>query len=202
MRVIGAGFGRTGTDSLRHALNILGCGPCHHMHEIMESERLADLWQEKTDGADVPWSTIFEGFGSTVDWPTTHYWRELVETYPDALVVMTYREPESWWASFSKTILPAIHNTRDGSDGKAMAWRVVGEWALDGRPHDKDHVIDIYTRHIEEVRRSVPSGRYLEMSLGEGWERLCEALGLPVPAEPYPSGNTTRDFRVQASLNS
>lgn len=200
MRAIGAGFGRTGTDSLRNALNILGVGPCHHMYEVMASETQIDRWFRKTDGEDVSWDQLFEGFSATVDWPSARYWPELAETYPEAKIILTYREPESWWNSYEKTILPAMLKRRDG-DCPSLSWRVVGLDTFGGRPDHKDHVLSIYRANINRARTTVAPDRYLELELGEGWERLCAFLGCAIPDVPYPSGNTTAEFRATVDLD-
>src|SRR4051794_31435427 len=113
LKVIGAGFGRTGTDSMREALNLLGFGPCHHMREVIDSETQKQLWRALAKGAAPNWDIIFEDYASCVDWPSAFYWRELIETYPEAKVILTFRSPQSWWESFEKTILSRIASNPD-----------------------------------------------------------------------------------------
>lgn len=200
LQVIGAGFGRTGTDSLRHALNILGFGPCHHMHEVMPSELQQDQWNRKTLGEDISWEAIYAGFGSAVDWPSAHYWEELMEVYPEAKVILTYRDPESWWASYEKTILQILHRIEDSGD-LGMAWRIVAEGEFALKHADKDACLSRYAENIMRARTVVPKERYLEMNLGDGWEGLCRFLGVEVPDTPYPSGNTTAEFRQNLEID-
>lgn len=102
LKVIGTGYGRTGTDSLREALNMLGFGPCHHMLEVNASDEQKRLWRALARGENPGWDKLFAGYSACVDWPSAHYWRELVDVYPDAKVVLTYRSPESWWESLRK----------------------------------------------------------------------------------------------------
>jgi hypothetical protein len=104
LKVIGTGFGRTSTDSMREALDLLGFGPCHHMREVTDSETQKRLWRALVKGAAPNWDIIFEGYASCVDWPSAFYWRELIETYPEAKVILTSRSPQSQWESFEKTI--------------------------------------------------------------------------------------------------
>lgn len=196
IKVIGAGFGRTGTDSLRHALNMLGLGPCHHMKEVMPSEVQAARWMEKVSGAPVGWDALFEGFGSAVDWPSAHYWRELMDVYPEAKVVLTYRDPESWWQSYSKTILPVVAGMPDNMP-KVLLFREV----FPEGPDDKDYVLGLYEANVARFRAEVPPERRIELELGSGWGPLCAGLGLPEPEEPFPSVNTTREFRAQFDLD-
>ena len=113
IKVIGAGFGRTGTDSMREALTILGFGPCHHMFEVNADPEQRRLWRGLAKGAAPDWSQLLAGYVSCVDWPSAFYWRELTEAFPDARVVLTDRSPESWWESFEKTILVGIDRTTE-----------------------------------------------------------------------------------------
>ncbi|MGR3541765.1 MAG: sulfotransferase family protein, partial [Hasllibacter sp.] len=109
--IIGTGFGRTGTDSMREALNILGVGPCHHMRELIADPEHRQLWRDKKVAQDAgrdgpPWDVLLGSYGACVDWPSAAYWPELIAQYPDAKVLLTWRTAESWWASFERTILP------------------------------------------------------------------------------------------------
>lgn len=100
LEVIGAGFGRTGTDSMREALNILGFGPCHHMFEVTENPLMKSRWRAFMDTDDRDWESLFEGYRSCVDWPSVHYWRDLITHYPQARVILTWRDADSWWKSY------------------------------------------------------------------------------------------------------
>ena len=102
--VIGSGFGRTGTKSLKAALERLGYGPCHHMHEIVENPAQVAHWQALAAGQSVDWDQVFAGYRSQVDWPGAHVWRELAEAFPGAEVIHSVRPEAQWWASFNKTI--------------------------------------------------------------------------------------------------
>ncbi|TPJ73618.1 sulfotransferase family protein [Mesorhizobium sp. B2-6-2] len=197
LMVIGAGFGRTGTDSMREALTMLGFGPCHHMSEVMAHEEQKRLWRALARGETPDWSQLFAGYRSCVDWPSAHYWRELIEIYPQARVVLTWRSPESWWESFEKTILPAIVGSTD-QDSLGIA--LVAKQVFGGRPQDRAHAIAIYRDNVEAVLNTVPAERLLVHKLGDGWVPLCAHLGVPVPDEPYPSRNTTQEFRSALSL--
>ncbi|KUM25095.1 hypothetical protein AU467_27370 [Mesorhizobium loti] len=198
IRVIGTGFGRTGTDSMREALTMLGFGPCHHMSEVSAHEEQKRLWRALAKGAAPDWNRLFAGYKSCVDWPSAHYWRQLIEAYPQARVILTWRSPESWWESFAKTILPAIADSRDQ---ESLGISLVSKQVFDGRPHDRAHVLAIYEANVEAVLNTVPAERLLIHKLGDGWEPLCAHLGVPVPAEPYPNRNTTKEFRTALSLN-
>ncbi|OHV86505.1 sulfotransferase family protein [Mesorhizobium sp. ORS 3428] len=198
IRVIGAGFGRTGTDSMREALTILGFGPCHHMSEVMAHEEQKRLWRALAKGDAPDWDRLFAGYKSCVDWPSVHYWRELIEVYPQARVILTWRSPESWWESFAKTILPAVS---DSQDQESLGVALITKQVFGGRPQDRDHAIAVYEANVEAVLKTVPAERLLVHKLGDGWEPLCAHLGVPVPDEPYPNRNTTKEFRTALSLN-
>jgi hypothetical protein len=104
LTVIGSGFGRTGTASLKCALEILGFGPCHHMEEVMENPEQVAHWQALVAGKPVHWGDVFKGYRAQVDWPGAHVWRELAAVYPDAKIIHSVRPEDAWWKSFSATI--------------------------------------------------------------------------------------------------
>jgi hypothetical protein len=192
LKVIGSGFGRTGTDSMREALNILGFGPCHHMVEVMGNAEQARQWQEIAQGGTPDWERVFAGYNAAVDWPSAFFWRDLMDVYPDALVVHTHRSAESWWRSFEQTILAVVSGTGEAT---SMARTLVRERVFGGRPDDRAHAIAVYEAHFAEVQARVPASRLLVHSLGDGWGPLCARLGVPVPDQPYPSRNTTASFQ-------
>ncbi len=198
IKVIGAGFGRTGTDSMREALTILGFGPCHHMMEVLANEDQKRLWRALAQGAAPDWNRLLAGYGSCVDWPSAHYWRELAAFYPQAQMILTYRSPESWLESFEKTILVGIDKS---TDPESLGLALIAERVFGGRAHDRAHAIAAYQANVEAVRRTVPSERLLVHNLGDGWEPLCAHLGVPAPSEPYPSRNSANDFRTTFSIN-
>jgi len=191
LKIIGTGFGRTGTDSMRAALNILGVGPTHHMFELEKGTPLRQPWLDLAKGSQPDWDFLFTGYHACVDWPSAHYWRSLIKVYPEAKVLLTMRSAESWWNSFEATILKYIQS---GDDPNGLAKLLVAEQVFDGRPDDRNHAIATYNRNIEEVIATVDPERLLIHSLGDGWEPLCNWLGLSVPAVSYPSGNTTQDI--------
>lgn len=196
IKVIGAGFGRTGTDSLREALNILGLGPCHHMMEVMAHPEQLRLWRGLAKGATPDWSQLLDGYRACVDWPSAFYWKELMAAYPEALVVLTYRSPESWWTSFEKTILPRILHAEDK---ESVGYALINKQVFDGRPQDREHAIEVYEANVNLVKATVPSDRLLVFNLGDGWEPLCAKLGVPVPTQAYPNRNSATEFQARTS---
>ena len=107
--VIGVGFGRTGTLSLKLALERLGFAPCEHITNLFDASARVDRWLEavrrKAAGTPIDWSLLFDGYWATVDWPGAYFWRELVVAMPDVPVVLTVRDPDRWYASAAGTIL-------------------------------------------------------------------------------------------------
>ncbi len=200
LSVIGAGFGRTGTLSLRLALDRLGLGPCYHMLEVFEHPEHIPVWERAADGEEVDWDGLFHFYRSAVDWPVCAFYRELADRYPDAKVILTVREPERWYRSAMETIFPIMTGSPAGNDPVAlaqarMATKVILEQTFGGRVNDRRHAIAVYEQHVEEVRRTVPAERLLVYEVAEGWGPLCRFLGLAEPPEPFPRVNTTEDFR-------
>lgn len=191
LQIIGAGFGRTGTESLKRALEMLGFGPCHHMHEVMARPDLNTLWRAIAAGTEPDWNRVFDGYRSTVDWPSTHYWEALADHYPNAKIILSLRDSESWFRSMQNTILPVLI---DSTDPDSFGTSVIRDRVFSGRLDDRDHIIGIYEDHIARVTATIPPDRLLTYELGSGWEPLCAFLGCNVPSEPYPSGNRPEQF--------
>ncbi|MDA2813661.1 sulfotransferase family protein [Nocardiopsis sp. RSe5-2] len=210
IEVIGAGFGRTGTASLKAALEELGYGPCYHMFEVLGEPRRAEDWIRAGDGLPVDWDEVFTGYRSTVDWPGASYWRELSEHYPKAKVVLTVRDPDRWFDSAASTVFrlqyivqrpwgrplrrlvpllsPGLGAFLDMND-RAIRDRVFG-----GRYPQRREAVERFRAHIDEVRDAVPEDRLLVYDVADGWEPLCDFLGTEVPDAPFPSANASDDF--------
>ncbi len=203
LEVIGAGFGRTGTDSMKDALEALGLGPCHHMKEVLASPDQLALWRAVARGDRPDWDrpdwdgpdldTMFSGFRSAVDWPSAFYWREIAAHYPDAKILLTVRDADGWYASFSNTILKVVMSS---SDPDSLGRALIVNKVFGGRPDDRSHAIAAYERNTVEVQAAFGPDRLLTYRLGDGWEPLCRFLGRPVPAEPFPHRNTAADFQA------
>ncbi len=189
--VIGAGFGRTGTNSMKLALTMLGLGPCHHMTVLLEDQTHQDLWDGFAHGAAPDWDHAFAGFGSAVDWPASYYWQDIARHHPQARVLLTLRSPESWWSSYSQTVL--THLTRLAGSGSWVDAVIAGR-IMAGRPGDRDTAIAAFNANTATVRALVPTDRLIVHEVGDGWGPLCAGLGLPEPAETYPRTNSTDEF--------
>ncbi len=198
LQLIGAGFGRTGTLSLKGAIETLGAGPCYHMLEVARNPTHAELWLRAANGESVDWDALFENFAATVDWPGCTFWRELWVRFPGAKVLLSVRTPESWYESVLNTIYPALSSSGDVPETirtqAEMARKLVLENTFDGRFEDRAYTIGVFERHNEDVERSVPSDQLLVYPVGAGWGPLCAFLDVPVPDEDYPHVNKTETF--------
>ncbi|MDX2410786.1 MAG: sulfotransferase [Woeseiaceae bacterium] len=197
IQVIGAGVGRTGTYSLKLAINQLGLGPCHHMEEVLHNmPAQVPLWFAAVNGRP-DWQTIYEGFKSAVDWPTACFFRELIQEFPSAKFILTERDPENWADSFAATIYELLAG-RDQGPPEMKEWLEMadGVIAKTGFPGglDRDGLIRAFVAHNEAVKATIPAGQLLVYSVKEGWSPLCEFLNAPVPAEPFPRTNDRAEF--------
>ena len=191
LSIIGAGFGRTGTDSMRHALRMLGFGPCFHMFEIMENEAHKTAWRKVAAGGAPNWEALFARFQSTVDWPAAFYWRDLAAHFPDAKILLTVRSTESWLRSMQNTILPSL---ADSTDENSLGLKLIRDQVFGGNITDLDHVARVYEQNIADVQAAFGPDRLLTYQLGSGWAPLCEFLDVAVPQADFPRGNTPEDF--------
>ncbi len=203
LRVIGAGFGRTGTLSLKRALDELGFGPTYHMEEVFKHPSHIAKWCSYASSGTAAWDELFGRYRSGVDFPVSCAWRELAEFYPDAKVVLTVRDPDTWWASTSSTIF--------GARDMFPAWmrrvvpitaryldmneRLVWDGIFEGRFTDRDYAIAVFERHVADVRTAISPERLLIFNVAEGWGPLCEFLEVAEPSHPFPRLNDATSIR-------
>jgi hypothetical protein len=214
VEVIGAGYGRTGTNSFKKALEILGYNPTYHMYEIFMNNPTkvhGEFWIRVADRQPYDFDEVFcqngkPRYRATCDFPAAQYWKEQLEQYPEAKVILTIRDPEKWYKSVMDTIFQAISGS---------PYQYFGLYFLDmigmGRVQpeffekticrdafknrfDKESVIASYNEHNESVKRECPKDKLLVFNVEEGWEPLCAFLNKPIPAEPFPRGNDTQEF--------
>lgn len=205
LALIGAGLGRTGTLSLKAALERLGYGPCYHMLEVLAAPERAKRWVEGARSGAYDWEAIFQGFRATVDWPAAAFWRELVDRYPDAKVVLSLRDPDRWYESVMNTIYQTLTQRQESApeilrDFHAAMRSLIVERTFGGRLADRAHAQGIFAAHNQAVIDAVPADRLLVYPAGVGWEPLCRFLDVPVPDEPYPHRNDTAWFRARMGL--
>lgn len=206
MKVIGAGFGRTGTMSLKAALEQLGFGPSFHMIDLVRDPAPLPLWQAAATGEPVDWAEVLDGWESTVDWPGCTFWAQMAETWPDAPIVLSVRDPEAWYRSCLNSIHAAKEmalagelegGTEDGPDPAVIQFinGLIWNGTFDGRFLERDYALEVFRRHNESVQAAVPADRLLVYEIAHGWGPLCGFLGVPVPDTPLPHLNDTASFR-------
>lgn len=211
LEVIGAGFGRTGTLSLKLALEQLGFGRCYHMSEAFAHPDHVPFWEAATRGEVIDWDVLFVGYRSTTDWPAATFWAELAERYPEAKVILTVRDPERWYDSVRATIFRLGRNpmvryllpllglvaqrpramVRMGRVAEELIW----EGTFGGGFEDRTHAIAAFERHNASVMTAVPAERLLVFDVREGWEPLCDFLEVEVPERPFPRVNDRASMR-------
>jgi hypothetical protein len=210
LKLIGAGFGRTGTRSLKEALEILGFGPCYHMVEVFEHPEHVPSWNAAIRGEPVDWKKLFQDYQATVDWPGCTFYQQLMVEYPDAKVLLSVRDPEKWYESVSSTIYEVSRRSRSSfapllmllvrfmrpgiAEMIPMINRLIWDGTFQHRFEDKEYALSVFNQHNEEVRNYVPSEKLLVYSVKEGWEPLCTFLGVPVPDVPFPHLNDRENF--------
>jgi hypothetical protein len=207
LRVVGAGLGRTGTLSLKAALEQLLGGPCYHMLEISGRTDDLEVWHEAVRGTSPDWTTFLADYRATVDWPACAFWRELMMANPDARVLLSTRSSaDAWWKSANDTIFrvlqrePPADTTREALAHGAMARDMLTNVFTPGWA-DEGAAKRAYEAHNAEVRAAVAPDRLVEWQPGDGWSPICTALDLPVPDEPFPHANSTAEFRAMAGLD-
>ena len=206
LELIGAGLGRTGTLSLKAALERLGYAPCYHMIEILTAPERARHWLERTPSGSHDWDTIFQGYRATVDWPAAAFWRELVERHPAAKVLLSVRDADRWYDSVMNTIYPVM---TQGPPARApetlhafhrMVYALIVEQTFAGRLADRAHAKRVFEAHSQAVIDAIPAARLLVYRPGDGWEPLCRFLDVAVPDEPFPHLNDTAWYRARTGL--
>ncbi len=204
LQLIGAGLGRTGTTSLKLALEELLGGPCYHMLEVRERPEDPDVWGDAYAGRSPNWQTFFAPYRATVDWPAAPFWYELSDAFPHAPILLSVRDPDVWWTSASNTIFPALatyfapHAPDDGWTrmGRGMMMSFARDW------QNESAAKDAYIAYNKHVRATAPANRLIEWRPEDGWDPICAALGLAVPDRPFPHTNTTADTRRELGLDS
>lgn len=196
LRVVGAGLGRTGTHSLKLALERLLGAPCYHMVEVFQHPEQVPLWTAAANGNMPDWNQLFAGYAAAVDWPASAFWPEISAAFPEALVILSVRDSNSWWKSANGTIFPASLSADPESEWRKMLDALMAN-RFTSALKDRAACIAAFERHNAQVRASVPPERLLEFRASEGWEPLCAALGVPVPEEPYPVTNTSEDWAAR-----
>jgi hypothetical protein len=204
LEVVGAGLGRTGTHSLKIALEQLLGAPCYHMLETFGRPDDIPVWHRAANGDMPDWNEFLADYTATVDWPACSFWREILAENPDAMVLLSSRDTDGWWTSANNTIFHIIDRETPASDDVFAAQKAM---ALDMFKNtftenwlDETEAKRAYEAHNADVRASVPAAQLIDYRPGDGWELICEKLGLPVPSDPFPHVNTTDEFRAMVGM--
>ncbi len=189
LKIIGAGMGRTGTASLKVALEALGVGRCYHMTEVLKNPAFIEDWIAAAAG-NADWDRIFSGYSATVDNPGCNYWKELAAHYPDAKVILSVRDASGWFESTNETIHSVefarfIKESPFGEMIQKTMWD-----RMDNRMQDRDYMVEFFNRRSREIIDSIAPDRLLVYQVSEGWGPLCEFLDLPVPDMEFPRINS------------
>ncbi|MDA8044432.1 MAG: hypothetical protein M0Z30_04220 [Actinomycetota bacterium] len=201
LKVVGAGLGRTGSHSLKIALESLLGGTCYHMVELFPRPEHVELWHDAMVGREPDWDAMLADFTAAVDWPAAAVWEDLHRAFPDSVVLLSRRSStEAWWESFSHTILEVMER---GPVPGMEAWFAMSVDMLERLTPDyadRDSCMAAYEAHNQRVRECVAPDRLIDWTPGDGWGPICAGLGLAVPEEPFPHVNTTDEFREVAGL--
>ena len=212
LKVIGAGMARTGTSSLKVALEELGFAPCYQMRELLSRPEQVTFWLKASLGKAIDWNELFQDYQGTVDFPSYRYYYQLLQYYPDAKVILTVRDPQAWYESALNTIYQVVEPQTGQKFLKTLklpdsprtrylerVWSLVEKelWQGDfqGKFADRQYAIEVFNQHIEEVKQNVPSKRLLVYQITEGWESLCHFLDVPVPNQTFRSLNERATFK-------
>jgi hypothetical protein len=198
MKIIGAGFGRSGTMSIKSALDQLGYGPCYHMKITLKRYHHMQFFMRAWAGKKVNWKKFFHRYNSVVDWPACSFYKDLMNEFPDAKVLLNIRDPEAWYSSMKETIY-AIQPAFPWWFPKVvrqMHDEIIWNGSLKGVFEDREKALAVYLQHIEEVKKTVPADRLLVYNVKEGWKPLCDFLGVPVPeGKSFPHINERKSFK-------
>ncbi|MEM7330144.1 MAG: sulfotransferase family protein [Pseudomonadota bacterium] len=207
LKVIGAGFGRTGTLSMKAALEQLGYDKCHHMMEVFPNDAQLDAWHHIAQGGAPDWDTVFDGFQASVDFPSSVYWRELVAHYPDAKIILTTRDFDSWYASASETIYPVSRDIPGWMTViskvrkiKEMTYGAIWDRVFGGKFEDKEATRQVFEQHEADVKAAFSADRLLTFHPKQGWAPLCDFLGVPMPDGPFPNVNDRAAFKKRLGV--
>lgn len=210
IEVVGAGLGRTGTASLKKALEILGYDPTYHMFENLKQKHNV-FWIQAFDGEEVDFNDVFcvgeTRYKATCDWPSSVFWEEQLRQYPQAKVILTKRNSEKWYQSCVETIFAMNPSSPFSALGtKIHSWLGLRAYRMADLQYRmmqrtfqnifaKDHMIHCFEKYNEDVIARCPPEKLLVFEVSQGWEPLCKFLQQPIPDVPFPHVNDTDDFK-------
>jgi hypothetical protein len=202
LKVVGAGLGRTGTHSLKIALERLLGAPCYHMVEVFQRPQDVPVCHDAAVGNPVDWQGVMSGYSAAVDWPAAAHWQNLSQAFPDAIIVLSERDADKWWESASATIF--AHIDEDPPEERRAWTKMVGAMMENTFTTDlknPDAAKAAFQAHNAKVKAEAPKDRLLVWEATHGWEPLCAALKLEVPKDPFPKANTKEEFLARLGAN-
>jgi len=211
VKIIGAGMGRTGTMSLKTALEELGFDKCYHMIELVNNPERVTYWEAASEGKNIKWDKLLQGYQAIVDHPGCMYYQQLMAYYPDAKVILTVRDPEKWYESALNTIYQNSVSRKQNPPTKQTPLNRVAKYIekdiwqrdFDGKFEDKEYAIERFKQHIQEVKQKVPSENLLVYEVKQGWQPLCDFIGVSIPTKDFPHVNDRASFgKMVKEINS
>ena len=216
IKIIGAGLPRTGTNTLREALEILGFSKTYHMKHLLVHPEDLHYWATLKATGTTDWEALYDGYQATVDFPCYPWYKEHMKQYPDAKVILSLRPFEKWYTSYHSTIWKAQNppeaeraamgeriaaDPRLQSVMKVMGFskQVMSQDHFQGKFLDKEFMEKLFNEYNEEVKGYVPADKLLVFDVTEGWEPLCKFLNAEVPNEPLPHTNKKEDFHTMVA---
>ncbi len=211
IKLLNLSLGRTGTMSLKQALEDLGFGKCYHFSDMFHHPEHIEIWKSLARGESIDWEALFKGYQSSLYWTPSYDYQPLLDQYPDIKFILTVRDSDAWYKSVSNTVYGLNHLTLSRKIGLKIKGvfdpdlrKLYKIWELQesllwqetfkGRFHDKDFAIQQFEKHIENVKKNVPAERLLVYKIQQGWQPLCDFLQLPVPDADFPRVNDTASF--------
>ncbi len=211
IQVIGAGLARTGTMSLKMALETLGYHQCFHIVELLKNPQRLKFLDPKLASGSSDWDAVFQGYQAAVDYPACLYYETLLKQNPTAKVILTLRDPEQWYQSVLNTVyrgkpkgvgdvVRLIKGLLTSSDMRRLAPvfmyndKLIWRGQFQSKFEDKAWAIQVYNDHIEQVKQRVPANQLLIFEVKQGWEPLCYFLDKPIPDTPFPRANSQAEF--------
>ena len=203
MEVIGVGIGRTGTLSLKVALEKIGFAPCYHMLDVIMHPGDIKIWLAIGGGKDLDWKKLFKKYKAGVDYPFPTNYLKYLEKNPNTKVILTIRDPEDWYESAKETIYPIQRVLINWLPfGKIVGRTTIWHKLFNGRFKDREFAIDVFKKHIEEVKVNVPKEQLLIYNIKEGWGPLCEFLNVQIPRESFPHVNRRLSMKIMMIFSS
>lgn len=199
LEIIGAGFGRTGTNSLKIALELIGYNPCYHMNEVRQNPSHVNFWNDVNSDICMDWRHFFKPYKAAVDWPVSAFAKQLHTIFKNSKIILTVRNPESWYESAKNTIFLGMANYERIEDQVTrnrlkMANSIIIDKIFSGKYDNKSHCIAVYQEHLTEIKKTIAPSDLLEFSVSDGWKPLCNFLNIDVPTVPFPYTNMRKDF--------